>query len=82
VNWFNSCREDGPHSDDVGDIVLWLKKVVLGEMNMEKAVTVVKWCEWVVQEGEGDGEWRSVVKEMKDGVRSAAMQRGVRMLDI
>lgn len=77
TKWFNNCRDEGPHYDDVGDLVVWLKKVVMGERNVEKAVMLVQWFEWVVKEGGGNEEWWDVVEIMREGVKSAGAERGL-----
>ncbi|KAK6501977.1 deoxycytidyl transferase [Arthrobotrys musiformis] len=82
TNWHNSARVEGPHVGDVEDVVGWLRTVVTDERDLEKAVNVVKWLEWVVGEGEGHLEWGVALAMCKTGVREEAEKRGLRGIDV
>ncbi|KAK6540742.1 deoxycytidyl transferase [Orbilia ellipsospora] len=82
TNWHNSARVEGPHVDDVDDVVGWLKGVVIEERDVEKAVSAVRWLEWVVGEAEGHVEWVVAVEMCRVGVREAAEQRGLKGIEI
>ncbi|RVD85982.1 uncharacterized protein DFL_004279 [Arthrobotrys flagrans] len=82
TNWHNSARTEGPHVEDVEDVVGWLRTVVTDERDLEKAVNVVKWLEWVVGEGEGHLEWGVALEMCKSGVREEAEKRGLRGIDV
>ncbi|KAK6519848.1 deoxycytidyl transferase [Arthrobotrys conoides] len=82
TNWHNSARIEGPHVEDVEDVVGWLRTVVTDERDLEKAVSVVKWLEWVVGEGGGHLEWGVALEMCKLGVREEAQKRGLRGIDV
>ncbi|KAF3316180.1 deoxycytidyl transferase [Orbilia oligospora] len=82
TNWHNSARIEGPHVEDVEDVVGWLRTVVTDERDLEKAVNVVKWLEWVVGEGQGHLEWGVALEMCKSGVREEAQKRGLRGIDV
>ncbi|KAK6348623.1 deoxycytidyl transferase [Orbilia javanica] len=82
TNWHNSARVEGPHVEDVEDVVGWLRTVVTDERDLEKAVNVVKWLEWVVGEGQGHLEWGVALEMCKSGVREEAEKRGLRGIDV
>lgn len=86
-----------PHARDVDVLRRYLGRVVKEERDMDKAVKVVKWLEYLVEEdedgdGEGEGEgsgggggkeaWRGVVRDMKDAVQMAVRERGLGTLDM
>ncbi|EPS37546.1 hypothetical protein H072_8779 [Dactylellina haptotyla CBS 200.50] len=82
TNWHNSARVEGPHVDDVEDVVGWLKGVVSEERNLEKAVSVVRWMEWVVGEAEGHLEWEVTLEMCRIGVKEEAERRGLRGVEV
>ncbi|KAF3919527.1 hypothetical protein ABW20_dc0101464 [Dactylellina cionopaga] len=82
TNWHNSARVEGPHVEDVEDVVGWLREVVAEEKDVEKAVNAVQWLEWVVVEAQGHLEWGVAVEMCRAGVRQEAEKRGLRGLDI
>ncbi|KAF2201298.1 DNA repair protein [Delitschia confertaspora ATCC 74209] len=82
--WFNEFLEDGPYDEDVGALVGYLKKVVLEERDLEKAVGVVRWMVWVVEEGEGAVEqqaWGRAVARVKESVQESVRKRGLGEVD-
>ncbi|KAK6358685.1 deoxycytidyl transferase [Orbilia blumenaviensis] len=82
TNWYNSARIEGPHVEDVEDVVGWLRTVVTDERDVEKAVNVVKWLEWVVVEGGGHREWSVALEMCRLGVREEAEKRGLVGIDV
>ncbi|KAL0254919.1 deoxycytidyl transferase [Diplodia seriata] len=57
--WLHEFRDDGPYHEDVDALGVYLRKVVLEERDLDKAVGLVKWFEWMVREefiGGGDGQ--------------------------
>ncbi|KAF3905979.1 hypothetical protein ABW21_db0203467 [Orbilia brochopaga] len=82
TNWHNAARSEGPHIDDVDDVVVWLRSVVRDDRDVEKAVGAVKWLEWVVGEAQGHLEWEVAVEMCRDGVREEAEKRGMMGIDV
>ncbi|KAF3941579.1 hypothetical protein ABW19_dt0206778 [Dactylella cylindrospora] len=82
TTWHNSARMEGPHIDDVEDVASWLRSVVRDDKDVEKAVNVVKWFEWVVGEAEGHEEWKVAVEMCRIGVKEESEKRGLRGIEI
>jgi DNA repair protein REV1 len=86
--WYREFEDDGPYDEDVLALVAYLRDVVLDERNLEKAVAVVKWVEWVVDEG-GDASqdsgskdvWVAARNKIEEGVQAAAVERGLGKVD-
>ena len=78
--WVDEFREEGPYVEDVDALVGYLQRVVREERDMEKAVGVVKWLMWVVDEW-GDEDvvvvWREAVGKVQLGVQKAIRERGL-----
>jgi len=49
--WFKEFRDDGPHEGDVGAIERYFRRVVVEERDIGKVVSVVRWLEWLLNEG-------------------------------
>lgn len=75
--WFKEFEDEGPHEEDVGSLATYLRAVVGDERDLEKAVKVVNWLEWVVGEGEGGEEWRDAAEVLREAVSGAARERGL-----
>lgn len=78
--WHNEFKEEGPHPDDIGALGRYLRRVVVEERDMGKAVGVVKWLDWVVGQDDnnaGEEEWRKAVNNIKDIVQGAVRERGL-----
>ena len=88
--WYKEFVDDGPYSEDVEALVRYLGRVVVEERDMSKAVALVKWLGWVVDQGggssgggEGEGQeqgraaWREALETVRDGVQDAVRQRGL-----
>lgn len=73
--WHEEFRDDGPYSEDVEALGRYLGSVVKDEADMSKAAGVVKWLEWVVENGEGTPEWLRAIEEAKTFVNKAAQDR-------
>ena len=91
--WYEESREEGgPHPEDVECFAAWLAQVVKGERNIDKAGKVVRWLEWVVSEGEPEGqegegdegqkEWRVALEIVKIRVNEAMEERGLGKLEV
>lgn len=78
--WVEEFREEGPYEEDVDALVGYLERVVSIERDMAKAVAVVRWLGWVVDEGvESDegGVWGTAVERVRKGVQEAVRGRGL-----
>ncbi|KAF2834874.1 DNA repair protein [Patellaria atrata CBS 101060] len=85
--WWDEFRTEGPYPEDVGALASYLKKVVLEERNMSKAVMVARWVRWVVEEGLKEaGEevnkrereiWKGAVERVVEGVKGTVKERGL-----
>lgn len=75
--WFEEFRDDGPYDEDVDALVKYLQRVVTEESDMDKAVCVGRWMDWVVGEGEGNDVWREAVEKVKAGLQEAVRGRGL-----
>ncbi|KAJ6262600.1 DNA repair protein rev1 [Drechslerella dactyloides] len=82
TNWHNAARTEGPHIDDVEDVVTWLRSVVRDDRDIDKAIGAVKWLGWVVGEADGHVEWEVAVEMCRDGIRDEAEKRGMVGIDI
>ncbi|KAM0720970.1 hypothetical protein Q7P37_003255 [Cladosporium fusiforme] len=54
--WHCEFGAEGPYSEDIEALGRFLAAVVGEERDLEKAVGVVRWMGWVVEEGEEEGE--------------------------
>ncbi|CBX95889.1 similar to DNA damage repair protein Mus42 [Plenodomus lingam JN3] len=76
--WIQEFADEGPYGEDVGALVKYLSKVVVEERDLAKAVGVVRWVEFVVEDLEVEGVWEGAVGRIKKGVGDAVDERGVR----
>ncbi|KAL6230799.1 hypothetical protein BDW75DRAFT_58201 [Aspergillus navahoensis] len=53
--WHAAFAQEGPFRDDVTALATYLKRVVADERDVEKAVSLVKWLVWLVEDGRGNG---------------------------
>lgn len=49
--WYNSFQTEGPYDEDVDALVVYLRRVVLEERDIEKATSVAEWLKWLIEEG-------------------------------
>ncbi|KAL4966348.1 putative DNA damage repair protein Mus42 [Aspergillus stella-maris] len=49
--WYGAFAEEGPFREDVMALAHYLRRVVSEEKDVDKAVTVVKWLAWLVEDG-------------------------------
>ncbi|KAL2017500.1 hypothetical protein VTK56DRAFT_2042 [Thermocarpiscus australiensis] len=82
--WHEATREEGPHPTDVEVFGKYVARVITEERDMEKARMLVKWLDWVVEEGaEGGGKesWREALVSVKKAVQGAMEERGLGPMD-
>ncbi|KAF7193684.1 DNA repair protein rev1 [Pseudocercospora fuligena] len=80
--WIKEFNDEGPYDDDVNALIKYLKAVVVDEKDMDKAVSVVKWLGWVIDDAEELPQdvldaWREALGKTQLGVQDAATQRGL-----
>ncbi|KAJ4163834.1 hypothetical protein LMH87_005538 [Akanthomyces muscarius] len=79
--WHTETRRDGPHRGDVDVFEKYIARVVGEERDMEKATTLVKWLDVLVeQDGDGGGgrdAWRKTVEGVKTALQEALKKRGL-----
>ena len=81
--WYREFSDEGPYAEDMQALVKYLADVINEERDLEKAVQVVKWMVWVVEEGvEGVEEvvqekWVEALGTIKEGVQEAVRARGL-----
>ena len=84
--WHTETRGDGPHRGDVEVLEKYLARVVEEERDMNKASTLVKWLNVLVNQGTPDGPglvaWKQSLESVKEAVQEAAKRRGRAPLNI
>jgi DNA repair protein REV1 len=77
--WVGEFADEGPYPEDVGALVKYLAKVVTEERDLNKAVEMVKWLDWVVSDDEDvkEGKWDDALGRVREGVVCAARERGI-----
>lgn len=88
--WRQEFADEGPYEEDVTALVKYLRDVVMEERDMEKAVAIVRWMRWVIdeddQEDDGDGDnirqvWNDAVEKVQRGVQDAVSERGLGVVE-
>lgn len=54
--WHAAFADEGPFGEDVESLSRYLKRVVVDEKDVDKAVSVVKWLAWLVDDRRGQEE--------------------------
>ncbi|OCK83017.1 DNA repair protein [Lepidopterella palustris CBS 459.81] len=77
--WWGEFREEGPYVEDVEALVKYLGRVVTEEKDLGKAVGVVKWMVWMVEEGgeEERGRWEEALRKVRQAVQEGVRGRGL-----
>lgn len=77
--WHSETQDEGPHRGDVEVFEKYLVRVVNEERNMEKASTLVKWLDVLVEQdgkdGAGKTAWRSSLDSVKVVLQDALRKR-------
>lgn len=85
--WCREFADEGPYDEDVRALVVYLGDVVLKERDLGKAVAVVRWMAWVIDEDvEYDDDsvrqaWDEALRRVKEGVQEALGVRGLGKVD-
>ncbi len=81
--WHEEFLDDGPYEEDVLALSRFLARVVGEERDLGKAVAVVRWMVWVIEQSKGDGSqtgrdaWEKALGTVKEGVQGAVRDRGL-----
>ena len=80
--WVEEFKDEGPNPDDVDALMRYLKRVVGDEeRDMAKAVSVVRWLRWTVDELGGAAkiniEWEKAVERVEAGIQEVVEARGL-----
>ena len=84
--WFAEFRTEGPHPDDVDALRRYLTKVAGPEEgDMAKAVSVVRWLQWLIGDASGDDtgllDWTAALSRLEEGVQEAVTEKGLGRVD-
>ena len=80
--WYKDFQEEEPNEEDVAALNTYLRKVIVDEKDMDKAVSVVKWLDWVTgQEDEAGRLWAKTVESVREAVQAAFRHRGLGPVD-
>lgn len=80
---WTSTFNEGPYEEDVDALVKYLGKVVTDEKDLGKAISLVKWFEWIVVDfADRDqrfkkAKWSDTLSRVRDGIQIAAAVRGM-----
>ena len=77
--WYDEFRDEGPYQEDVDALADYLNKVAAGEGDMNKAVNVAKWLQWIIDEGGSarDTKWLDAVGRIRKGLQEGVRNRGL-----
>ncbi|CAK1366908.1 unnamed protein product [Cercospora beticola] len=78
--WFKEFSDEPPYPEDVDALITYLRTVVIDERDLDKAVSVVNWMAWVLEDSEGVPEdvmngWEDALGRTRRGVQEAATTR-------
>ncbi|KAG9244446.1 hypothetical protein BJ878DRAFT_421380 [Calycina marina] len=85
--WYHEFADEGPNWEDVGAMERYLRRVIVDEKNMGKVVAIIKWLEWLVDDGADDDHkgtkiWLDALTSMKEKVQLAVEDRGLGKLSL
>ncbi|KAL8826921.1 MAG: hypothetical protein Q9170_007219 [Blastenia crenularia] len=75
-SWVEEFQDEEPFREDVAALVGYLKRVVGEERDMGKALAVVRWLKWLVEEM-GVNVWKDAIGRIEDGIQEAVKERGL-----
>lgn len=85
--WHQEFSDEGPYDEDVQALVKYLRDVVVEERDMDKAVSLVKWLAWVIDDSDdydNDGvkiAWVEALGNIQGAVQDAVLERGLGRVD-
>ncbi|KAJ6152037.1 hypothetical protein N7497_006356 [Penicillium chrysogenum] len=88
-SWHEAFAADGPYSEDVTSLCKYLSSVTMQEKDVDKAVSVVSWLMWLVDDHsqqqvskeppgsrpEGTISWKEAIETMQYSIQVALEQR-------
>jgi DNA repair protein REV1 len=82
VDEFSGENEEGPFEEDVNALASYLEKVVIDELDLEKAVSVVGWLSFVIRDkdmpaGRLRTSWFDVLDRLQENVQLAVARRNL-----
>lgn len=80
--WVAEFSDEGPYEEDTATLTRYLRDVVNNEKNLDKAVAVVRWLNWVIDEAEDLPEdimtsWLEALAKTRTAVQVAAAERNL-----
>jgi DNA repair protein REV1 len=90
--WFSAFANEAPFVEDVDALALYLKRVILEERDLEKAISVAEWLGWLVaneaadqanntmeptQSSPSETTWDEALKSVQGSVIAAFEERGL-----
>ncbi|MCJ1395046.1 deoxycytidyl transferase [Xylographa bjoerkii] len=75
--WFEEFGDEEPYREDLEALVTYLRKVILDENDMAKAVSVAKWLGWIVDQSSRAEYWGKSLRLVQEGVQLAVKERGL-----
>lgn len=87
--WHSSFANDGPFREDVEALARYLHQVVVDEKDVDKAVSVVNWLTWLVNDKRAENRgveenssqsavpWDDALEILRSDVRAAVLERGL-----
>ncbi|CAG7979053.1 unnamed protein product [Penicillium olsonii] len=88
--WHETFAAGGPYEEDVDSLCSYLTSVTFGEKDVDKAVSVVRWLMWLVEDhlqeepdnGQGSPveetiSWQAAIELMQNSVQAALAKRGL-----
>ncbi|CAG8223682.1 unnamed protein product [Penicillium salamii] len=94
--WHETFADGGPYDEDVTSLCSYLTSVTLNERDVDKAVSVVRWLMWLVEDHlqpepepedaqgsrtDGTISWGAAIQLMQDSVQAALEKRGLPEVD-
>ncbi|KAJ5277217.1 hypothetical protein N7524_003370 [Penicillium chrysogenum] len=94
-SWHEAFAADGPYSEDVTSLCKYLSSVTMQEKDVDKAVSVVSWLMWLVDDHsqqqvskeppgsrpEGTISWKEAIETMQYSIQVALEQRDLPPVD-
>lgn len=83
--WVQEFQDEKPYAEDIRALINYLRRVVTDECDMDKAVSVVRWLRWCVEDDGSESQrtlWSNALKDVEDGVQRALKERGLGHVDL
>ena len=89
--WHSAFKLEGPYVEDVEVLCSYLHRVVVEEKDLDKAISVVSWLSWLVEDteqqnhtstqsprsGQGTVAWAEAIEIMHKKIQKALDMRGL-----